>query len=150
MWSRKKKNIHKYVKKNMLFSLFSWNSSWNGVRGLGNLKAIEEFLGYYELPNIQSDTIVAAIKDSMISFELPLQASNMMGKNSGVAQQILKEQPKALSTHCHGHWLSLSIKYANKQWRILIDVISHYILSKTREDARGNQRKHCVFKQWPW
>ena len=30
-----------------------------------NLKAIEDFLGYYKLPNIQSDTIVAAIKDSM-------------------------------------------------------------------------------------
>ena len=95
-----------------------------------NLKAIEDFLGYYELPNIQSDTIVAAIKDSMISFEVPLQnlqgqtydgASNMMGKNSGVAQQILKEQPKALSTHCHGHSLSLSIKDANKQCRILND-----------------------------
>ena len=60
-----------------------------------NLKSIEDFLGCYEFPNIQSDTIVAAIKDSMIRFELPLQnlrgqtydgASNMMGKNSGVAQ----------------------------------------------------------------
>ena len=40
-----------------------------------NLKAIEDFLSYcyYELPNIQSHTIVAAIKDSLISFELPLQ-----------------------------------------------------------------------------
>ena len=47
----------------------------------------------------------------------------MMGKNSGVAQQILKEQPKALSTQCHGHSLSLSIKDANKQRRILNDVM---------------------------
>ena len=43
----------------------------------------------------------------------------MMGKKSEVAQQILKEQPKALITHCHGHSLSLSIKDANKQYRII-------------------------------
>ena len=68
-----------------------------------NLKAIEDFLGYYKLPNIQSNTIVAAIKDSMTRFELVLQnlqgqtydaASNMMGKNSGVTQQTLEKQPK--------------------------------------------------------
>ena len=68
----------------------------------------------------------------MIRFELSLQnlrrqtydgASNMMGKNSGVTKQILKEQPKALSTHCHGHSLSLSIKDTNKQCRILNDVM---------------------------
>ena len=47
----------------------------------------------------------------------------MMGKNSGVAQQILKEQPKALVTHCHGHSLSLSLKDANKLCRILREIM---------------------------
>lgn len=46
-----------------------------------------------------------------------------MGKKSGVAQQILKDQPKAHVIHCHGHSLSLSIKDANKQCRILSEVI---------------------------
>ena len=64
-----------------------------------NLNTIEDFLGYFELPDIPSDTIAAVIKDS-ICFELLLQnlwgqtydgVSNMMGKNSGVAQHILKE-----------------------------------------------------------
>ena len=94
-----------------------------------NICPVEDFLGYYELPNIKSDTIVGVIKeDSLVRFELPMEnlrgqtydgASNMMGKKSGVARQILKEQPKALITHCHGHSLSLSIKDANKQCRIL-------------------------------
>ena len=122
-----------------------------------NLKAIEDFLGYYELPNIQSDTIVAAIKDSMISFEVPLQnlrgqtydgASNMMGKNSGVAQQILKEQPKALSTHCRGYSLSLSIKAANKQCRILNDVMGTGVLIKfspKREKMLGAINESTAF-----
>ena len=43
----------------------------------------------------------------------------MMGKKRGVAEQILKEQPKALITRYHGHLLSLSIKDSNKQCRIL-------------------------------
>ena len=97
-----------------------------------NLCGNEDFLGYYEIPNIKSDTIVNAIKDSMIRFELPMQclrgqtydgASNMMGKKSGVAQQILKDQPKALVTHCHGHSLSLSVKDANKLCRILSETM---------------------------
>ena len=100
--------------------------------GLTKTSAKEDFLGYYEIPNIKSDTIVAVIKDSLIRFQLPIQnlrgqtydgASNMMGKNSGVAQQILKDQPKALVTHCHGHSLSLSIKDANKQCKILSEVM---------------------------
>ena len=37
-------------------------------------------------------------------------ASNMMGKKSGVATQIQKDQPKAIITHCHGHSLSLAVK----------------------------------------
>ena len=45
--------------------------------------------------------------------------SSMMGKKRGVAEQILKEQPKALITRYHGHLLSLSIKDSNKQCRIL-------------------------------
>ena len=35
-----------------------------------NLCAREDFLGYYEFPNIKSDTIVAVIKDCFIRFEL--------------------------------------------------------------------------------
>ena len=69
-----------------------------------------------------------AIKYLLVHCDLPIQnlggqtydgASNMMGKKSGVAQQILKEQPKALITHCHGHSLSLSIEDANKQCWVL-------------------------------
>ena len=94
--------------------------------------AKEDFLGYYKLPNIKSDTIVAVIRDSLIRFELPIQnlrgqtydgVSNMMGKRSGIAQQVLKDQPKSRVTHCHGHSLSLAIKDANKLCSILNEVM---------------------------
>ena len=57
----------------------------------------EDFLGFYELPNIVSDTIVSAIKDSLTLFNRVLSdlrgqtydsASNVLGKRSGVAAQI--------------------------------------------------------------
>ena len=71
------------------------------------LNSHEDFLGFYELPNIASDTIVSAIKDSLILFNLPLSglrgqtydsASIMLGKRSGVAAQIKRVQPKAIET----------------------------------------------------
>ena len=89
-----------------------------------NLCPVEDFLGCNELPDIKTDTIERAVKDSLVRFGLLIQnlrgetydgASNMMG----VAQKILKEQLKAITTHCHGSALSLSIKDANEQCRIL-------------------------------
>ena len=37
-----------------------------------SLNPHEDFLGFYELTNIASDTIVSAIKDSLTRFNLPL------------------------------------------------------------------------------
>ena len=80
-----------------------------------NLEVKEDFLGFYELENIKSVTVMNAIKDILLRFNLSLQktykrtmepaigwekslewsqqtysgASNMMGKKSGVATKIL-------------------------------------------------------------
>ena len=84
-----------------------------------NLEIQEDFLGFYKLNDICSDSIVHAIKDVLLRSNLSLQncrgqtydgASNMMGKKSGVATQIQEIQPKAIVTHCHGHSLSLAVK----------------------------------------
>ena len=96
------------------------------------LNAREDFMGYYEIPDIKSDTIVMAIKDALIRMNLPFcdlrgqtydGASNMLGHRSGVAKQIADVQPKALATHCHGHSLSLSVKDVTKQCKLLDDVM---------------------------
>ena len=36
------------------------------------LNSHEDFLGFYEIPNIQSETIVSAMKDAFARFQLPL------------------------------------------------------------------------------
>ena len=42
------------------------------VRWLKDLSVHEDFVGYYELSDIKSDTIVTAIKDSLIRMQLSL------------------------------------------------------------------------------
>lgn len=96
------------------------------------LKVYEDFVGFYELQNIESMTIVTAIKDALIRFDLPISkcrgqtydgASNMMGKKSGVATKIQEIEPKALITHCHCHSLNLSIKSTTQNCKLLKDTL---------------------------
>ena len=93
--------------------------SFNIRRVDDDLEVHEEFLGFYEVNNIKSDTIIAAIKDSLLRFNLSLDtcrgqifddASNMLGKKSGAATQLSAIQPKALPTYCFGHSVSLAVK----------------------------------------
>ena len=90
----------------------------------------EDFMGFYQ--NIKSDTIVSAIRDVLLRRKISLNncrgqcydgASNMLGKKSGVAKQILDIQPKAFATHCHCHSLSLSVKETTKESKILSDTM---------------------------
>ena len=99
----------------------------------GNLEAHEDFIGFYQIPDIKAVTITNAINDALIRMQLSLNdcrgqcydgASNMLGKNSGTAQQILALQPKAFVTHCHAHSLSLSVKSVVKDCKLLSDTMS--------------------------
>ena len=96
------------------------------------LKIYEDFMGFYEIENIESETIVNAIKDALFRFNLPLSrcqgqmydgASNMMGKKSGVATRLKEVEPKALVTHCHCHSLNLSIKSTTNNCKLLKDTL---------------------------
>ena len=97
-----------------------------------NLDAYEDFIGFYQIPNIGADTIASAIEDALL--QLPLStdkcrgqcydgASNMFGKKTGVATGILQLQPKAHPTHCHGHSLSLGVKDAVRSCKMLSDTM---------------------------
>ena len=83
-----------------------------------NLEAYEEFIGMYKIDNIQADTIVAAIKDVLIRLNLVMTkcgeqcydgASTMRGPKSGVATQLLRDEPRAVYVHCYGHALNLAV-----------------------------------------
>ena len=97
-----------------------------------NLNVDEDFLGFYELDNIRSATIVKAIKDILLRCSLNLTdcrgqtydgASNMMGTRSGVSTIITEEQTKAIATHCQGHSLRLAVKSLTKECQIFRDTM---------------------------
>ena len=83
------------------------------VRTAGdNLNVDKNFVGFYEIDNIKSETVYNAIKDILLRCSLSLdecrgqmydEASNMMSKHTGVSTKISAEQTKAISTHCQGH-----------------------------------------------
>ncbi len=75
---------------------------------------------------------MATIKDALRRMQLSLAdcrgltydgASNMLGRKSGVANQISAVQPKALVTHCHGHSLSVAVKDLASTSKILNNTI---------------------------
>ena len=127
----------KYIRENDIFSILA--DEYTDIRNLGelsmcvrtvyeDLRIEENFLGFYELNDIKSDTIVHAIKDVLLRSNLSIQrcrgqtydgASNLMGKMSGVATQTQRDQPKAIVTHCHGHSLSLAIKDLTSSCEVL-------------------------------
>ena len=107
-------------------------------RWLKNLRVHEDFVGYCKPPGIKGDTIVTAIKDSLIRMQLSLndlraqafgRASRMFGKNTSVSVQIAAEQPKALSTHCQAHSLNLGIKIMtnSKQMKYVTGTVTEII-----------------------
>ena len=92
----------------------------------------EDFFGFYKLRDIKSDTIVAAIRDIRLRTQISLDqcrgqrydgSSNMLGKKSGIAEQISDIQPKAVVTHCHCHSLNLLVKETTKQSKLLADAM---------------------------
>ena len=50
--------------------------------------------------------------------------NNMLGKKSGVAPQIQKDQPKAISTHCHGHPCSVAKGFHCVRFESLYNVVN--------------------------
>ena len=97
-----------------------------------HLEVFEKFLGFYEIPNISSSTIVSVLKDILTRYNLTLDlcrgqcydgVKNMLGKKSGVAVQIKNLQPLANYTHCHTHSLSLSVKDVTKPVKIFRDAM---------------------------
>ncbi len=82
------------------------------------LEVNEDFVGFYQIPNINADTIVATIKDTLLRFDLSISRcrgqcydgeANMSGHRNGVKSQLLNEEKRALYIHCYGHVLILCV-----------------------------------------
>ena len=47
----------------------------------------------------------------------------MSGVRTGVATQIMKEEPRAVFTHCYGHSLNLACRDTIKQCKVMHDAL---------------------------
>ena len=84
----------------------------------------EDYLGMYNLATTTASSIVSAITDILLRFQLPLTklrgqcydgCSTKAGARGGVAAKIHELEPRALFTHCYGHALNLSVSDTIKQ-----------------------------------
>ena len=88
----------------------------------------EDPVGLVCLPNTTADTLTKVLKDLLLRCSLPLSlcrgqaydgASNMQGKRKGLATQIKRDNPAALSVHCFAHCLNLCLQDAGRQITLL-------------------------------
>ena len=97
-----------------------------------NFDVFEEFVGMYFLQTTTADSIVAAITDVLMRFQVPFSkirgqcydgCSTMAGIRGGVAVKIQKSEPRAVFTHCYGYALNLSVGDTIKQSTLLKDCL---------------------------
>ncbi len=113
----------------------------------------ETFLGYYDTPATDSETLLAVILDVLTRLDLKLNkcrgqcydgANNMKGAITGLQTRIRELESRAYYTHCAGHNLSLVAQDAMK----LIQEIADF-LSEIRElitFVRGSAKRFAIFK----
>ena len=88
-----------------------------------SLEAHEDFMG-----STQASALLQVIKDFLLRSNLRISklggqcydgAAAMCGSRNGVATQILKEETRALYTHCYRHSLNLACSDTIKQSKII-------------------------------
>ena len=115
-----------------------------------SLEAHEEFIGLYQVSNTQSSTLLAVIRDVLLRVNISITklrgqcydgASAMAGIRSGVATQILQDEPRAVFTHCYGHALNLACSDTIKRCQLMrnaldtVQEIIKLIKKSPRRDA---------------
>ena len=96
------------------------------------MEVLEELIGMYQVPSIDSETLTEVAKDALCRCNLPLSklrgqchdgASAMRGAKSGVAKRILAEEPRTLYTHCYGHSINLAACDAIRGTKVMKDAM---------------------------
>ncbi|XP_039279145.1 zinc finger MYM-type protein 1-like [Nilaparvata lugens] len=79
----------------------------------------EDFIGLYETPNTEAQTLFKIVKDIFARLNLPIEklrgqcydgAANMRGRFKGLQKLLLDIQPQAHYVHCTAHSLNLAVQ----------------------------------------
>ena len=120
-----------------------------------SLDVHEDFLGLYQVPSIDSNTLTSVVKDSLCRINVQPSklrgqcydgASAMRGARSGVAKQILDLERRAVYTHCYGHSINLAVNDAMKLCKITHEITKLIKHSPRREELfRSLKSEHaCI------
>ena len=119
-------------------------------RVTGCFEVHEEFVGMYQVPCTDAETLTAIISDVFTRMNLTFKklrgrcydgARAMSGIKSGVAERIRKIEPRAIFTHCYGHSLSLAASDMVKQVKLLKDSlgVTHEITKLIKYSPRREE-----------
>ena len=122
-----------------------------------SLEVHEDFIGVYATDFIAADPLVAIIKDVVLRMNLKLEncrgqcydgASNMKGCRSGVATQIMKDEPKAIYTHCYGHALNLACQDTIRGIKVVRDALdTTFEISKLLKYSSKRKAEYLKIKE---
>lgn len=122
-----------------------------------NFDVFEEFLGMYSLQSTSTQSIVSAITDTLVCFQIPMTkiwgqcydgCSTMAGARGGVAAKIQQIEPRAVFTHCYGHALNLGVSDTIKQSIIMKDCLDTcYELVKLIKFSPKRDAMLCCLKE---
>lgn len=118
-----------------------------------SLEVHEEFIGLYNVPSVDAETLATVAKDALVRLNLSISklrgqcydgASAMAGTKSGVAKRILDDEPRAIYTHCYGHSINLAASDAVMKTKVM-----KHALEMTHEITKlikYSPRRESVFR----
>ncbi|XP_066975351.1 zinc finger MYM-type protein 1-like [Macrobrachium rosenbergii] len=86
---------------------------------INNGQPAETFVGFHEVKSAKGKALFQLVLDVLHKMELRIEdvvgqcydgASNMSGKEKGVATRVQEVAPKAIYVHCYGHLLNLALQ----------------------------------------
>lgn len=114
----------------------------------------ETFLGFYDTPLADAETLFKVIKDVLLRFELPYNkcrgqcydgASCVSGSITGLQTRFRELEPRALYTHCAGHNISLVSQDAMSKISEIADFLS--VIRELITFVRASAKRLNIFKE---
>lgn len=113
----------------------------------------ETFVGFYETASTDGESLYKLVKDVFTDMQLNLSnivgqcfdgASNMTGKNKGLAARMLETSPTAIYVHCYGHLLNLAVQDTMTDTEVLRNALG--TIQSLYNFIEASPKRHAVFE----
>lgn len=113
----------------------------------------EAFVGFYETASTDGESLYTLMKDVFKDLQLNLAevvgecfdgASNMTGKNKGLAARMLETSPLSIYVHCYGHLLNLAVQDTMTETEVLRNALG--TIQSLYNFIEASPKRHALFK----